>query len=324
MGQPVGQEHREERDEARAEQEEEGLEARQLEHERAERPERRRQDYEEPLRSAGHEVLQRDRTRVGVRERLVGLRGRQRDEREERDEPTGRDRGRQRGGIGDVAGQEHDRAEREQQRVRDPVAEARPPERRPRTSREARVVGRERDPRDRDADDDVDPLPRRETALTGSVPRLLEPASGERPPGEIGDSERHHPDGDAADDRADDSDRAEQPERERCGTEDERPGPTGLDPEELVGERRRRGRDHEQFEHRPAEALHDVDCGREIGATLSERQSQRDHRRDACLGADRAGEREHQVADQAADEDRCERARQRERRHEDRPGDDDE
>ena len=42
-GQPVGEQHREERDEERAEQEEERLEARQLERERADGAERRRQ-----------------------------------------------------------------------------------------------------------------------------------------------------------------------------------------------------------------------------------------------------------------------------------------
>ena len=149
------------------------------------------------------------------------------------------------------------------------IADARPPERRPRGSGEARVVGRERDPGDRDADDDVDPLPRRETSLAGTVPCLLEPAARQRPPGEVGDCERDDPHGDAPDHRPDDADRAEQPEEERGRAEHERPGPARLEPEELVGQGRRGGRDHEQLEDRPAEALHDVDRGRQVRAPRS-------------------------------------------------------
>ena len=73
-------------------------------------------------------------------------------------------------------------------------------------------------------------------------------------------------------DRPDDADRPEQPEPERGRAEDDRPGPAGLEAEQLVGERRRRRRDHEQLEHRPAEALHDVDRGGKVRPTLAERQ----------------------------------------------------
>ena len=141
---------------------------------------------------------------------------------------------------------------------------------------------------------------------------------------EVGDRERDDPHCDAADHGAHDADRPEQAERERRGAEDERPGPSGLEAEQLVGERRRGRRDHEQLEHRPAEALDDVDRRREVRAARAERRPQEHHRRHARLGADPAGDREHQVADHAADEDRDERGRQRERRNEDRPGDDDE
>ena len=50
-------------------------------------------------------------------------------QREERDEAAGRDRGGQRRGVGDVARQEHDRAEREEERVGDAVADPGAPER---------------------------------------------------------------------------------------------------------------------------------------------------------------------------------------------------
>src|SRR6185503_19713320 len=142
--------------------------------------------------------------------RLVGLREGQCDEDEQREEPACRDGGRKRRGVRDVPRQEDDRAEPEEQRVGDEVADASPPERSPRRAGEARVVGGKRNPRHGDPDDDVDSLPGREPALAGPRPRLLEPAARERPPGEIGNRERHDPHRDPPDDRAHDADRAEQ------------------------------------------------------------------------------------------------------------------
>ncbi len=244
-GQPVGEQDGEERHEARPEEEQERAEARELEQERAERPDRRGEHDQRGLRSTGQQVLQGHRARVGVREGLVRLGDRERQQGEERHEPTGGDGGRKRRGVGDVAGEEHDGPEREEQHVRHEVPDARSEEGGAGRSREARVVGCERDPRDRHADDDVDPLPRRETALAGTVPRIRETSARQRPPDEVGDGERHDPHGDPPDHGADDADRAEQAEPERGGAEEERPGPARLEAEDLLGEGGCGGGNHE-------------------------------------------------------------------------------
>ena len=84
--------------------------------------------------------------------------------------------------------------------------------------------------------------------------------------------------------------------------------------EQLLRECARAGRDDDQLEDRPAEALHDVERGRQVRAAAAERRAQQHHRRHARVGADQAAEPEHQVADDRGGDDRAERDRQRERR----------
>ena len=114
------------------------------------------------------------------------------------------------------------------------------------------------------------PLPGGEPPLARAVPGVVEPATRQRPPAEVGDGQRDDPDGDPSDQGPHHADRAEQPESEGDRAEHQRPRPahrsrtarrTGC----------RRGRDHEQLEHGPAEALDDVDPGGEIRAALAER-----------------------------------------------------
>ena len=105
------------------------------------------------------------------------------------------------------------------------------------TAGEARVVGGERDPGDRDGDDDVCPLPHGQASLAWSVPRGLETAGAERPPGEVGERQRHSPHADRAYHAPHHADRPEQAEGECEAAEDERPEPLGAEAEELVGER---------------------------------------------------------------------------------------
>ena len=262
-GQPVGEQDREERDEHGAEEEQEALVAREVEDERARRRDRDDGDHEQRLRRARHGVLQRDRSRVRVRERLVGLRHEQREQRDDRGEAAGDDGRGQGGGIAEVAREHEHRAEREQPGVRDEVPDAGPGERSAPRGREARVVGRVRDPRDRDADDDVGALPDAETALAVGVPDRRQVGAVERPPREVEEGERHGPDGEAADEAPDEADRPEEREDEGDGPEDERPQPLRLEPEELVRERGGGRRDDEQLERRPADSLHDVDARRE-------------------------------------------------------------
>ena len=118
---PVREEHAEEWHEERAEQEQEALIGAQLDRQRAERADRGRERDEQADRQLWEEVLQRDRRRVGVREGVVGLGDREgRGARATRLRPpaaAGGDLGR----VGEVAGEKQDRAEGEQEDVRNHV-----------------------------------------------------------------------------------------------------------------------------------------------------------------------------------------------------------
>ena len=130
-------EHSEERDEDRAEQQQEALVRRQLDGQGAEDADRRGHRDEQSNRELGEEVLQRDRRGVGVRERVVRLADRQREQRRQRHAARG-DGGQEPGRLGEVAREQQDRAEREQQHVRERVADPVPPES-ARAEREKRV-----------------------------------------------------------------------------------------------------------------------------------------------------------------------------------------
>ena len=133
--------------------------------------------------ACGEEVLQRHGARVRVGERLVGLRDGEHEEREQRDDPSRGHRRRKRGRVADLARQQDHGAEREEQGVGEEVADPRPPERPARRPREARVVGRERHPGDRHADDDVDRPARSDSPpAPGSFHASREAAAGQRPP----------------------------------------------------------------------------------------------------------------------------------------------
>ncbi len=101
-----------------------------------------------------------------------------------------------------------------------------------------------------------------------------------------------------------------------------RPEPLRPEAEELVGQRSRGRRDHEQLECRPADPLEHVHPGRQERAALPERCAHQRHPGYARVGADQPGRRKHEVADEAADEDREQRLGKRESRDEDRAGDD--
>ena len=88
----------------------------------------------------------------------------------DRADPAGRDRNRQRRRIGDVTGEEEDRAQQPEPDARHEVPAARAQERAGARAAEAGVVGGEWDPRDGDRDDQVDALRARTTR-----PRRLGP-----------------------------------------------------------------------------------------------------------------------------------------------------
>ena len=151
---------------------------------------------------------------------------------------------------------------------------------------EAGVVGGERDPGDGDRDDEVDALEHRRAALAAAVPEAAEAGAVERPPRQVEERGEHRPDRELAHELAHEVDRPEQRQRERDAAEDERPEPLRAEAEQLVGERGDRGRDDQQLEDRPADALGGVEDGRRPRAALPERRAHQHHRRHARVGAD--------------------------------------
>ena len=126
--QPVGEQDAEERDEDRAEQEQEGLVGAQVDHDRADGRGRRDGNDQEPLREPRQHVLDRHGGRVDVREGLVRFVHRQRQQREGADRAAGRHRGGDVGGVADVAGEHEQDAEPEAPERRDEVADPDSPE----------------------------------------------------------------------------------------------------------------------------------------------------------------------------------------------------
>ena len=146
----------------------------------------------------------------------------------------------------------------------------------------------------------------------------------QRPPGEVEERRDHDPDRELPHELADEADRAEQRERGRDAAEDDLPERHAAEAEELLGESARAGGDDDQLEHRPAEALDDVERRRQVRAAPSERRAQQHHRRHARVGADQAAEPEQEVADDGGGDDRAERDRQRQREPELVGGEDEE
>ena len=278
-------------------------------------------DQQRPLRQVRAEVLDRDRGRVHVRERLVGLVDGDGEQREHGADTARRDRDRQGGGVGDVAGEEEHGAQQPEPRPREEVPDRGPPEGAAAVAGEACVVGDERDPRDRDRDDEVDAVEHREPAFALAIPERAEAGAVERPPRQVEQRREHGPDGELAHELADEPDRAEQGERERDAAEEQRPEPLRPEAEELVREGGDSRGDDQQFEDRPANALRRVQDRGSPGAPPAERRPHQHHRRYARVGADHRGDAEHRVADETAEDDREEGLRQRECGHEVRPCD---
>ena len=92
--QPICEEHREQRHEERAEQIQEVLVVAEVDDQRADRRHQGEAADQQALRELRQEVLQADRARVDVGERLVALVHRQREQREDARRAAGRDRGR--------------------------------------------------------------------------------------------------------------------------------------------------------------------------------------------------------------------------------------
>ena len=142
----VGGEHAEEGNEEGAEQEEERLVGDDVDDERADGRARGHADDEQALRDGGQEVLDRDGRRVDVGEGLVGLVHREREQRHRAAGPARGDRREDPRRVGEPTREREQCAEPEEEDEGDEIPERRPPERRPPAAREARVVGREREP----------------------------------------------------------------------------------------------------------------------------------------------------------------------------------
>ena len=138
----------------------------------------------------------------------------------------------------------------------------------------------------------------------------------QHPPGQVHERREHRPDREPAHVAPDEADRPQQGEPDGDQTEQQRPQPAALEAEDLLRERRRRSRDHDQLEGRPAEVLRHVDGRWRIGAAATERRPQHNHPGNSRVGADQTGQSEQQVPRDRADHDRDQRVPQRERRHE--------
>ena len=203
------------RDEDRAQEQQEPLVAAHVDREGAERRDRRRRRDQRALRNAREQVLRRDRARVDVREGLVRLVHGEREQGEGGRGTSARDRGQDQLRMVrvDSARQHEDRAEPELEQGREQVAEPDPEERAPPVAREARVVRDERRPRDRDRDDRVHGEPEGAVVLAGLRPERAQVGPVEDPPGEVGDRGGDRPDRELADEAAHEPDRPHQRER---------------------------------------------------------------------------------------------------------------
>ncbi len=142
------------------------------------------------------------------------------------------------------------------------------------------------------------------------------------PDREIDDRRGDRPDSDLAHEAPHEPDRTEQREHETESAEAELPQPDEMNAEDALHQGVGRDGDDRDLEDRPAEALQDVEPGRQERAALPERRALQHHRRHTRLRADVRGDAEHRVADQAADERREQRLPEREA--EIRGGDEDE
>jgi hypothetical protein len=132
------------------------------------------------------------------------------------------------------------------------------------------------------------------------------------PPRQVDHRRHHRPDRELAHEAAHEPDRAEEREQRRDAAEDELPHPDRLEVEQLVAQQARRRSDHDQLEDRPAQALHDVERRRQIGAAAAERRALEHHRRHTGVRADQRRHGEHPVPDHAAEERRRQRVAERE------------
>jgi hypothetical protein len=132
------------------------------------------------------------------------------------------------------------------------------------------------------------------------------------PPRQVDDRGGDGPDCELAHEAAYEADRAQECQQHCDAAEDQLPEPDRLEAEQLVAEQAGGGRDDDELEDRPAEALEHVERGGEVGAAPPERCALQHHRGHAGVCADQRRDGEHGVADHAADQRGRERIAQRE------------
>jgi hypothetical protein len=148
------------------------------------------------------------------------------------------------------------------------------------------------------------------------VPERHRVPAVQRPPAEIDERRDHDPDRELAHVLPHEADRAEERERGRDGPEEDLPEDDAAEAEHLLREGTGAGRDDDQLEHGPAEALEEVEPRREIGAAPPERGAHQHHRGHASVGADQAAEPEQHAAGERCRDDCAERIGKRERQTE--------
>jgi hypothetical protein len=143
------------------------------------------------------------------------------------------------------------------------------------------VVGGQREPGDRQRDDDVDGRPER----AGPALLHLRQRLGQHPDEQVGDRRERRPDRVPREHAHD----TERPER-HGGGEHARRDDEG--PARGVERPRRRLGDDDDLEGRPPQALQDVQAGRQGAGPAAEQPAQQDHRRHALAGGGRGGQAE--------------------------------
>ena len=208
------------------------------------------------LRHARQQVLQADRSGVDVRERLIALVHGQREQGQHACGAARGDRGQQGGRVADVAGQRDHRAEGEQRDRRHEVAEPGAPEAARAGAGEPRVVGDERRPADHRREHEVEARPESVRACRDAraAPGADRAATTRR--GRAATRSRPTPRTCARTCARTRPGRGRPAPWRRCRTRSSRAHVA--EAEHLLRERARAGRDDDQLEHRPAEALHDV------------------------------------------------------------------
>ncbi|MNP03897.1 hypothetical protein D3C76_957950 [compost metagenome] len=169
---------------------------------------------------------------------------------------------------------------------------------------EARVVGDQRQPRERHGNGDVETHGERHRTVTGLGPQCGQVSLGEQVPGQPDTRGQQQPDAPFAQDLAHESQRTADREQGRQCAEEQRPqhgiGQQATFVEGLRAQQAGSIAHDDDFERTPADQLQQVQYRRQACAFGAEAEFERSHRRQAGVATDHADRRQQQNADQGA------------------------